>query len=79
MPVLSEKGENLPASPIRKLVQFADQAKARGTYVYHLNIGQPDIDAPKEALEVIQNSNLKLLPYGASEGSLSFRKSLCTY
>ena len=79
MPVLSEKGGNLPASPIRKLVQFADQAKARGTYVYHLNIGQPDIDAPKEALEVIQNSNLKLLPYGASEGSLSFRKSLCTY
>ena len=79
MPVLSEKGRNLPASPIRKLVQFADQAKARGTYVYHLNIGQPDIDAPKEALEVIQNSNLKLLPYGASEGSLSFRKSLCTY
>ena len=79
MPVLSEKGENLPASPIRKLVQFADQAKARGTYVYHLNIGQPDIDAPKEALEVIQNSNLKLLPYGASEGSLSFRRSLCTY
>ena len=79
MPVLSEKGENLPASPIRKLVQFADQAKARGTYVYHLNIGQPDIDAPKESLEVIQNSNLKLLPYGSSEGSLSFRKSLCTY
>ena len=79
MPVLSEKGLNLPESPIRKLVRFADQAKARGTYVYHLNIGQPDIDAPKEALEVIQNSNLKLLPYGASEGSLSFRKSLCTY
>ena len=79
MPVLSEKGENLPASPIRKLVQFADQAKARGTYVYHLNIGQPDVDAPKESLEVIQNSNLKLLPYGSSEGSLSFRKSLCTY
>ena len=79
MPVLSEKGGNLPASPIRKLVQFADQAKARGTYVYHLNIGQPDIDAPKESIEVIQNSNLKLLPYGSSEGSLSFRKSLCTY
>ena len=79
MPVLSEKGNNLPASPIRKLVQFADQAKARGTYVYHLNIGQPDIDAPKESLEVIQNSNLKLLPYGSSEGSLNFRKSLCTY
>ena len=79
MPVLSEKGGNLSASPIRKLVKFADQAKARGTYVYHLNIGQPDIDAPKESLEVIQNSNLKLLPYGASEGSLSFRRSLCTY
>ena len=79
MPVLSEKGLNLPESPIRKLVRFADQAKARGTYVYHLNIGQPDVDAPKESLEVIQNSNLKLLPYGSSEGSLSFRKSLCTY
>lgn len=79
MPVLSEKGGNLSASPIRKLVKFADKAKARGTYVYHLNIGQPDIDAPKESIEVIQNSNLKLLPYGSSEGSLSFRKSLCTY
>tara|TARA_B100000767_G_C19775341_1_gene542243 strand:+ start:1258 stop:2451 length:1194 start_codon:yes stop_codon:yes gene_type:complete len=79
MPVLSNKGNNLPSSPIRKLVEFADQAKANGIHVYHLNIGQPDIESPEESVKIIQKSELKLLKYGSSEGSLSFRKSLCTY
>ena len=79
MPVLSDKVINLPESPIRKLVHFADQAKAKGVHIYHLNIGQPDIAAPVESSDIIQKSDLKLLPYGSSEGSLKFRKSLCSY
>lgn len=79
MPVLSNKGKNIPESPIRKLMQFANQAKARGIHIYHLNIGQPDIAAPKEALEIVQQSDLQLLPYGSSEGPLSIRESLCAY
>ena len=79
MPVLSDKVINLPESPIRKLVHFADQAKAKGVHIYHLNIGQPDIAAPEECSDIIQKSDLKLLPYGSSEGSLKFRKSLCSY
>ncbi|PSR10517.1 MAG: aspartate aminotransferase [Candidatus Arcticimaribacter sp.] len=79
MPVLSQKGKNLPESPIRKLVQFAVQAKARGTHVFHLNIGQPDVASPKEAIEAVKKSELDLLAYGPSEGTLGFRESLCSY
>ncbi len=79
MPLISQKGKDLPESPIRKLVHFADAAKAKGIHVHHLNIGQPDIDAPKVAMEVVKNSPLDLLPYGSSEGSLSYRKSLTDY
>ena len=79
IPTLSQKGKNLPESPIRKLVQFAAQAKARGTHVFHLNIGQPDVASPKEAIEAVQKSELDLLAYGPSEGALGFRKSLCSY
>ena len=79
MPLISQKGKDLPESPIRKLVHFADAAKAKGIHVYHLNIGQPDIDAPKVAMEVVKNSPLDLLPYGSSEGSLSYRKALTDY
>ena len=79
MPIISKKGLELPASPIRKLVVHADNAKARGVEVLHLNIGQPDIEAPVEAMEVVQNHKLKLLPYGSSQGSLSYRKQLCKY
>ena len=79
MPLISTKGNELPASPIRKLVQYADQAKAKGIHVHHLNIGQPDIHAPKEALAVVKNNGLDLLPYGSSEGALSYRKALVNY
>ncbi len=79
MPKLSNKGIELPFSPIRKLVSFADDAKSRGVEIFHLNIGQPDIESPKEALNAVTKSNLKLLPYGPSQGSLSYRKNLCKY
>ncbi len=79
MPILSNKGRNLPESPIRKLSAFATKAKTEGVHVFHLNIGQPDIDSPKDSIDVVRNNNLKLLPYESSEGSLSFRKLLCTY
>ena len=79
MPSISTKGHELPESPIRKLVQFADKAKARGIHVHHLNIGQPDIAAPKAAIEAVKKSTLELLPYGSSEGSLAYRKALVEY
>lgn len=79
MPKISVKGEALPDSPIRKLSPFADAAKAKGINVYHLNIGQPDIKAPEQALEVVRNNRLDLLPYGSSEGSLDYRKALAGY
>ena len=79
MPKISKKGQELPSSPIRKLVSHAEEAKSRGIEILHLNIGQPDINAPTEAMEIIRNHNLKLLPYGSSQGSLSYRKKLCRY
>ena len=79
MPKISKKGQELPSSPIRKLVSHANEAKSRGVEILHLNIGQPDINAPAEAMEIIRNHNLKLLPYGSSQGSLSYRKKLCRY
>lgn len=79
MPKISKKGNDLPESPIRKLVHFADATKAKGIHVHHLNIGQPDIHAPVEAMEVVSNNSLELLPYGSSEGSLEYRKALTNY
>ncbi|MGB0395523.1 MAG: pyridoxal phosphate-dependent aminotransferase [Flavobacteriaceae bacterium] len=79
MPKISKKGQELPSSPIRKLVVHADEAKSRGVEVLHLNIGQPDIEAPSEAMEMVRDHDLKLLPYGSSQGSLSFRTQLCQY
>lgn len=79
MPKISVKGEALPDSPIRKLSPYADAAKAKGINVYHLNIGQPDIKAPEQALDVVRNNRLDLLPYGSSEGSLDYRKALAGY
>ena len=73
MPSISKKGQNLPSSPIRKLVAHADEAKSRGVEVLHLNIGQPDIEAPHSSMEVVRNHELHLLPYGSSQGALSFR------
>jgi aspartate aminotransferase len=79
MPKISKKGQELPSSPIRKLVFHSDEAKNRGVEVLHLNIGQPDIEAPKEAMEIVRKQSLKLLPYGSSQGSLSYRTQLCNY
>jgi len=79
MPKISEKGINMPASPIRKLVPYADAAKERGIKVYHLNIGQPDISSPQVALNAINNYKGKILEYGHSAGNLSYRKKLSDY
>ncbi|QQL50486.1 pyridoxal phosphate-dependent aminotransferase [Mucilaginibacter ginkgonis] len=79
MPKISHKGEHMPASPIRKLTPFADAAKKQGKRVYHLNIGQPDIETPQGMLDAIHNSTFKVWAYTASEGTLSYREKLTGY
>ncbi len=79
MPKISNKGVQMPQSPIRKLVPFAEDAKKRGTKVYHLNIGQPDIKTPKVALDAIKNNNLEVLAYSRSEGSEEYRTKIAAY
>ena len=79
MPTISKKGINIPPSPIRKLVPFADQAKKRGINILHLNIGQPDIKSPVESIDAIKNIDFDLLKYESSQGSLEFRNNLCNY
>ncbi len=79
MPSISKKGRLMPASPIRKLVPYADQAKAKGVKVFHLNIGQPDINTPEVALNAIRNFNAKVVEYSHSAGMLSYRKKLVEY
>ena len=69
----------MPASPIRKLVPYAELAKSEGAHVYHLNIGQPDIVTPKVALEAVKNNNLNVLAYSRSEGSETYRQKLADY
>lgn len=79
MPKISNKGVNMPASPIRKLVPYADQAKREGKTVYHLNIGQPDIETPEGMLNAIKNIDFKVWAYTHSEGIPSYRAKLATY
>jgi aspartate aminotransferase len=79
MPKISKKGAAMPASPIRKLVPYADAAKQRGVKVYHLNIGQPDIETPQCALDAVKNNTLKVIEYSHSAGNLSYRKKLVEY
>ncbi len=79
MITISERGKNMPSSPIRKLATYADNAKKEGVKVYHLNIGQPDIETPSIMMEAVQNANLKVLEYTDSAGILSFRKKLAAY
>lgn len=69
----------MPASPIRKLVPFAEDAKKRGIKIYHLNIGQPDIETPPETLAAVRNSDFKILEYSHSAGNESYRKKLVEY
>lgn len=79
MLTLSKKAQKMPASPIRKLVPFADEAKKRGTKVYHLNIGQPDIISPDQALDAVKMNKLTLVEYPNSAGIESYRKGLAKY
>jgi len=79
MPSISEKGRAMPASPIRKLVPYAEEAKRKGRKVYHLNIGQPDIPTPEVALNAIRNLNLKVIEYSHSAGNESYRLKLAAY
>lgn len=79
MPKISTKGHNMPASPIRKLVPFADQAKKEGKKIYHLNIGQPDIETPELMLNAIKNIDFKVWSYTHSEGIPSYREKLAGY
>ena len=79
MPKISERGLNMPQSPIRKLVPFAETAKSKGVQVIHLNIGQPDIETPKVALDAVKNNALKVLEYSHSAGFESYRRGLAAY
>ena len=79
MPNISNKGFNMPESPIRKLVPFAENAKRKGKKVYHLNIGQPDIQTPSVALEAIKNFDDNVVEYSHSAGFESYRKGLASY
>jgi aspartate aminotransferase len=79
MLTISERGLNMPPSPIRKLVPYAEAAKKRGTRVYHLNIGQPDIETPPAILDAVRNADIKVLEYSHSAGNESYRRKLVTY
>ncbi|MCX6231820.1 MAG: pyridoxal phosphate-dependent aminotransferase [Bacteroidetes bacterium] len=79
MPKISSKGRSMPESPIRKLVPYSDVAKKKGRKVYHLNIGQPDIETPEAAMNVLKNTDIKVVEYSHSAGILSYRKKLVEY
>ena len=79
MPKISERAVLMPASPIRRLAPLAEEAKKRGTKVYHLNIGQPDIKTPQVALDAIRNIDREILEYSPSDGFLSLREKLVGY
>ncbi len=79
MPQVSNKGKNMPESPIRKLVPYAEIAKKKGNKVYHLNIGQPDIKTPEVALNAVKNADIKVLEYSHSAGFESYRIKLANY
>ncbi|HJN05833.1 MAG TPA: pyridoxal phosphate-dependent aminotransferase [Bacteroidales bacterium] len=76
---ISQKGQLMPESPIRKLVPYAEEAKKRGVYVYHLNIGQPDIETPEVALNAVHTYGKKVIEYSHSAGMLSLREKLVEY
>lgn len=79
MPTISDKGRAMPASPIRKLVVYSEEAKKKGIRVYHLNIGQPDIPTPSVALDAVKNLNLDVLEYSHSAGNESYRRKLAGF
>ncbi|MBK6732115.1 MAG: pyridoxal phosphate-dependent aminotransferase [Bacteroidetes bacterium] len=79
MPNISNRGQIMPASPIRKLVPFAEKAKIRGMKIYHLNIGQPDIITPPEMIEAVKKTDLQVIEYSHSAGNESYRRKLVDY
>ena len=79
MPKISNRGAEMPASPIRKLVPFAEAAKRDGVKVYHLNIGQPDIETPPAVMDAVRKADIKVLEYSHSAGNESYRKKLVEY
>jgi len=79
MPSISAKGKQMPASPIRKLVPYAEEAKLKGRKVYHLNIGQPDIKTPEVAREAVKNMNEQVVEYSHSAGHESYRRKLASF
>src|SRR6478735_9752697 len=76
---ISHRGQTMPSSPIRKLVPFAELAQANGFKVYHLNIGQPDIETPEQILNAVRHADFKVLEYSHSAGNESYRRKLVTY
>lgn len=79
MLTISDRGQQMPASPIRKLVPYAEAAKKKGTKVYHLNIGQPDIETPAAIMDAVKNTDIKVLEYSHSAGNESYRRKLVQY
>ncbi|PSJ75866.1 aspartate aminotransferase [Sphingobacteriales bacterium UPWRP_1] len=79
MPAISVRGKQMPASPIRKLVPYAEKAKASGIQIYHLNIGQPDIKTPEVMLNAVRNFDAKVVEYSHSAGNESYRRKLTQY
>jgi len=76
---ISNKGKLMPESPIRKLVPYAERAKKKGVRVFHLNIGQPDIETPPSAMDAVRNSDIKVLAYSKSEGDFELRNKISNY
>ena len=76
---ISLRGQHMPASPIRKLVPYAEAAKKKGIKVYHLNIGQPDIETPPAILDAVRHADIKVLEYSHSAGNESYRRKLVQY
>jgi aspartate aminotransferase len=76
---ISQRGQTMPPSPIRKLVPFAEAAKKKGIKVFHLNIGQPDIETPPAILDAVRKADIKVLEYSHSAGNESYRRKLVTY
>jgi len=79
MPTISRKGQQMPASPIRKLVPYAEEAKRKGRKVYHLNIGQPDIQTPEVARNAVKNMTDQVIEYSHSAGNESYRRKLAAF
>lgn len=79
MPAISHKGAIMPSSPVRKLVPFAEAAKKRGIHIYPLNIGQPDIKTPSQAIQAVKDTDMEILAYSHSAGNESYRTKLVTH